>query len=932
MMDPIAPRKLKSKASSRAWALAVVAAVGCGGPEAVQQDASSITGGMPAEPGENPWQVTIRAGDAYSPSGQRHACSGAILNERWIVAVAGCFNPRPEYLWVAAGVDNQKDAGIAGQRREIDRIIVHEDYVGRAKGGRYAWGEYDIALVRLLSPLDLSQPNVAAIERVTAEEDGALTTPGTLATVAGWGALNKGDIGTVDNLHQMTLPIVSNEVAEDAYPLAWVTPKQLAAGLVGVGGKDFCWGDAASPLVIRHPDTGQAKLAGLASWGYKECGDAHHPGMYSRVSAYQAWINAHIAEKPEPKNWLEFTSHAAEDYVRSSTISPSTVFEVAARDGRPLSRVEFHLPNGVTIDHAAPYQVHWNSLSVMDGKYIITAKAFDTEGNFTGSQALPVHVANRQALRGTRILYPFESKRPRWSRRGPKGVLDQVSRVSPRRGNGALRLRTASFEEPLKLIPDNARGNSYGWDSLFGQYEQLRMWVKHEGRASVEFRIILTDSDYEQWRSKHSVMLTDAYKVFRVGLRQEEFELVDGEDIFLPPEGHQGNKKLDLDRVVIQLRFENTTPEKNGSMAVSVDDIVLDPQTKIKPVAPEHVLFDFEADDDKWLAFGYEAPSVDASKPVVTGAENRVLEYTNPRLTGTGGVVRPLEETVDLSRMDEIVFDAHGYVERVGFGFHDADGEVWTSAKQIDLAQNPFLGQVKLSLRPEDFVLVDTVPGNGTPRNARPDLEKVAAYSFVVSTPAVRNARLLIDNVFVRSSDPSVYEDGEDRTTLRWRIYDNRNDSAQIGNVYDADRDSQVIELSAGESNPIQSGYVLRREDGTLWDNSSQLAIEWSMKLLSKGFFIYVDVETTSGRKYIYYSNAEPGAQNSNSRYIHVGLGPMETASWHTITRNLQADLQTDSENADDTVLSVKQFFVRGALSLDDIKLVTAPGDTESDR
>jgi hypothetical protein len=168
----------------------------------------------------------------------------------------------------------------------------------------------------------------------------------------------------------------------------------------------------------------------------------------------------------------------------------------------------------------------------------------------------------------------------------------------------------------------------------------------------------------------------------------------------------------------------------------------------------------------------------------------------------------------------------------------------------------------------------------------------------------------------IPSSSMTNYEDAEDGTVKRWRIYDNSPGGATIKNVYDNDRQSRVIQFSGSGT---QNGYRLKNDSAAKWQNSNQFIIRWSMKY-SEYFIVYIDVETTDGHRYLHYTPKDYD-DLGNGEYVKFGIGSdTNDGKWHTYTRDLQADLEDAQPNSQ--ILEVNGFLIRGSGKLDDIILL----------
>jgi len=173
------------------------------------------------------------------------------------------------------------------------------------------------------------------------------------------------------------------------------------------------------------------------------------------------------------------------------------------------------------------------------------------------------------------------------------------------------------------------------------------------------------------------------------------------------------------------------------------------------------------------------------------------------------------------------------------------------------------------------------------------------------------------DACIVTLGAATVYEDAVDGKTYGWSVYDNKPRKANISNVFDDERQGRVIQL---EGKGTDNGYVLRNEDGTPWHNSEQFTIQWSMSF-GEDFVVYLDVETTAGHRYIYYTPVDSDYRG-DGEYIQYGLGSSsKDGQWHGFTRDLQADLEQAQPGV--RVVEVNGFLVRGSGSVDDIRLIS---------
>jgi trypsin len=228
-----------------------------------------IVGGMPAEKGELPFQVSLQ-----SSSGS-HFCGGSLIKPNWVLTAAHCVQGSST-MKIVVGLHDQSDKSDT-ETFSAKRIVAHPLY-------NRSTLDYDYALIQLSGDSKFRTIDLNRVEIAIPTSDEKIN-----VWTSGWGTTSEGSYTLPKILNKVEVPLVSTEECNSTAAYNGdITDRMICAGLKD-GGKDSCQGDSGGPLFVKET-SGDFTLIGIVSWGIG-CARPNKYGVYTKVNAMTTWID-----------------------------------------------------------------------------------------------------------------------------------------------------------------------------------------------------------------------------------------------------------------------------------------------------------------------------------------------------------------------------------------------------------------------------------------------------------------------------------------------------------------------------------------------------------------------------------------------------------------------------------------------------------------
>ncbi|GBG23947.1 Serine protease 42 [Hondaea fermentalgiana] len=293
-----------------------------------------IVGGEVIDPVSEPWIAALVLTESGASSSTLCGSSyiGSAGGYQYILTAAHCI-PDGSFSARAVFLSNDLNSASDSDQYSLTQgvgVRTHPDFTTASDNSL----QNDLALIWF----EDSNSKLSSAQVTLASSDFPRLSNGANVTVSGYGALEYGGPNDDLQLRQADLNIVGTSKCAQNYNGVFSIDADVQV-CAAAPGEDSCQGDSGGPLM--YTDTAGPIQIGLVSFGY-ECAVQGYPGVYTRLSSFENWINSTVLDTSGASSSTLTFSNGANVFAGEGTEQPSA----ATMQGLPsllLAIVSFFL-------------------------------------------------------------------------------------------------------------------------------------------------------------------------------------------------------------------------------------------------------------------------------------------------------------------------------------------------------------------------------------------------------------------------------------------------------------------------------------------------------------------------------------------------------------------------------------------------------------